>query len=54
MITSFYGFHVWGMDWGHLQLRARWFVGPRLIFAKDQWCWYIFAGPFELSGHVPR
>lgn len=55
--TAFYGkcFHTWetfGFDAGILQFRARWFVNhgwPRV--EKDRQCWFLFAGPFEVSSH---
>jgi hypothetical protein len=49
-------FHTWtvfGFDLGTFQFRARWFENhgwPRLY--RDDWCWYLFAGPFEVSNRL--
>lgn len=51
-------FHTWeafGFDRGPFQFRARWFTNhgwPRIL--KDRQCWFLLAGPFEVSSHRGR
>lgn len=55
MPSSFYRFEVWGFDYRGFQFRAHWFKPlARPAIHKDKWCWFLFLGPFEVSGHRGR